>query len=319
MARRPHATHDGVVLNIHRRLACRAPFCSLLAAVLALLLIPSLALGADWTRLDRVTTVGGSRLDSLHQAASARGVLHLVHARLGPGRADDKVVYQRSTSDGKRWSGERAIFKANARYRKVVPNLAIEARDDIVAVAFRVGGASRHTLFVRVSRDGGRSFGKRLALFSTKAGDGIGVPAVAVGNDVIAVAWTNRSNGGIKVRTSRDDGRSFKGARTLGTTKVSIDCKDPLTDGLVGIAANDRSLHVSWSDAGRRLCYADDIKDPHLARSRRQLEPCPHHHRARLVRLGGARRTWQDPHRHGPGHGRRPDRVSLGQERAQLA
>jgi hypothetical protein len=260
MVVRSRTTHDRVVMTIHRRVGCRAPLSSLGAALLALLLLPALAFGAEWTGLERVTSVGGSRLDSLHQAASARNVLHLLHARLGPGRTDDKVVYQRSGNDGRSWSAERPLFKANVRYRKVVPNLAIEARDRLVAVAFRVSGPSGHTLFVRVSRNGGSTFGKRVALFATKNRDGIGVPAVAVGDDVIAVAWTNRANGEIKVRTSRDDGQSFKRARTLGATKVSIDCRDTLTDGLVGIAANDRSLHVAWSDAGRRQCIADDIK-----------------------------------------------------------
>lgn len=260
MVVRPCTTHDGAVMTTHRRLGSRASLSSLVAAVLALLLLPSLALGAQWTGLERVTPVGGSRLDSLHQAASAKNVLHLVHARLGPRRTDDKVVYQRSGNDGRSWSKERAIFKANASHRKVVPNLAIEARDRIVAVAFRVSGPSGHTLFVRVSRNGGATFGKRMALFATKNCDGIGVPAVAVGNDVIAVAWTNRASGEIKVRTSRDDGHSFRRPRTLGATRVSIDCRDTLTDGLVGIAANDKSLHVAWSDAGRRQCIADDIK-----------------------------------------------------------
>jgi hypothetical protein len=260
MAVRPRTGHDGLVMSNHLRLAPRAPLIAFAAAMLALLLLPSLALGADWTRLDRVSPIGGSRLDSLHQVAATRTALHLVHARMGPRKADDRVVYQRSANDGRSWSGERPIFKANDRYRKVVPNLAIDARDGVVAVAFRVSGPAGHTLFVRVSRNGGRTFAKREALFSTKKREGIGVPAVAVGNDVIAVTWTNRANGEIKVRTGRDDGRTFKRARTLGATKLSIDCKDQLTDGLVGIAANDKSIHVAWSDTGSRRCYADDIK-----------------------------------------------------------
>ena len=260
MVVRPRTTHHGPVMTNHRRVGGRAPLIGLAAAVLALLLLPTLTLGADWTKLDRVSPSGGSRLDSLHQVASTKTALHLVHARMGPGKADDRVVYQRSTNDGARWSGERALFKANGRYRKVVPNLATDARDGIVAVAFRASGPSGHTLFVRVSRNRGQSFAKRVALFSTRRSEGIGVPAVAIGNDVIAVTWTNRASGQIKVRTSRDEGRTFKGARTLGTTRMSIDCRDQLTDGLVGIAANDQSVHVAWSDAGSRQCYANDIK-----------------------------------------------------------
>ncbi len=260
MAVRAVNTHDGAVMTIHRRVGSRAPLSGLVLAVLALLLFPGLAFGAVWTPLDRVSANGGTRLDSLHQAAASANTVHLVHPRIGAGVTDDKIIYQRSTNDGATWSGERPLFKASKKYRKVVPNLAIDARGPVVAMAFRVSGPKGHTLFVRVSRDGGRTFGGRIALFSTKKTTGIGVPAVAVGNDVIAVAWTNRANGEVKFRLSRNDGTTFARARTLGRTRMSIDCNAEVTDGLVGIAANDRSLHIAWSDAGKRQCYADDIK-----------------------------------------------------------
>jgi hypothetical protein len=260
MAAPASTAHDDSEMTNHRRVGGRAPLSGLVAAVLALLLIPALTLGAEWTKLERVSRNGGSRLDSLHQVAAARGVLHLVHPRIGPGAVDDRIVYQRSGNDGRSWSGERAIFKANARYRTILPNLALDARDGVVAVAFRVSGPAGSTLIVRVSRNGGRTFAGRAALFSTGKADGIGVPAVAVGDGVIAVAWTNRANGQVKVRTSRSDGRTFPGARTLGTTRMSIDCQGRLTDGLVGIAANGRSVHVAWSDTARPQCYADEIR-----------------------------------------------------------
>ena len=254
------AAHDGRVMTNHRRVGVRAPLTGLTAVVLALLLLPTMALGAEWTKLHRVSSNGGSRLDSLHQAAAARNVLHLAHPRIGPKAADDKVVYQRSGNDGRTWSAERAIFKANARYRKVAPNLAIDAYGQIVVVAFRVSGPAGHSLFVRVSRNGGKSFAKRVELFRTARNDGIGVPATVVSDGVIAVAWTNRANGQIKVRTSRTAGRSFKAARTLGTTRMSIDCQSRVTDGLVGLAANGKSVHVAWSDTARPECFADDVR-----------------------------------------------------------
>ncbi len=260
MAPSTSAEHDGSVMTDRRRAGVRVPLMGLAATVLALLLLPSLVLGAGWTKLDRVTPNGGSRLDSLHQVAAARGVLHLAHPRIGPKAVDDKVVYQRSGNDGKSWSGERAIFKASPRYRKVAPNLAVDANGRIVAVAFRVSGPKGHTLFARVSRNGGKSFAGRVALFSTGQADGIGVPTVAIGDGLIAVAWTNRANGQVKVRTSRTEGKSFKAARTLGTTKMSIDCKGRVTDGLVGVAANGKSVHVAWSDTARPQCYADDVR-----------------------------------------------------------
>lgn len=247
-------------MTLYRGVGSRAPLVSLVAAVLALLLVPMLALGSDWTSLSRVSTVGGSRLDSLHQLAADRGTLHLLHPRLGPSVADDRVVYQSSTNDGASWSKERTLFSATLQRRQVVPNLAIAAKGDTVAVAWRVNGPTDNTLFVRVSGDGGQTFGLRREIFSTSKSHGVGVPAIAVGDDVVAIAWTNRANGKIKLRTSRDGGRTFKPARTLGRTSLSIDCGKRLTDGLVGLAINGRSVHVAWSHAPTRQCLAKAIK-----------------------------------------------------------
>jgi hypothetical protein len=41
---------------------------------------------------------------------------------------------------------------------------------------------------------------------------------------------------------------------------MSIDCKKRLTDGLVGLAAADRRLHVAWSHAPKRQCHAASVK-----------------------------------------------------------
>ncbi len=251
---------NGAVMTFHRRVGSRAPLIGLTAVVLALLLLPSLVLAGDWTSPSRVSAVGGSRLDSLHQLAADRGSWHVVHPRIGPNATDDRVVYQSSSNAGASWSKEQTLFSATLQRRNVVPNLAIAAKGDIVAVAWRVDGPTDNVLFVRVSRDRGKTFGVKDEIFSTTKAHGVGVPAVAVGNDVVAVAWTNRANGKIKLRVSRDDGRTFKPAKTLGRTSLSIDCKKRLTDGLVGLAINDRSVHVAWSHAPTRACLAKAIK-----------------------------------------------------------
>ncbi len=46
----------------------------------------------------------------------------------------------------------------------------------------------------------------------------------------------------------------------MGRTSLSIDCKKRLTDGLVGLAINDRSVHVAWSHAPTRSCLAKSIR-----------------------------------------------------------
>ncbi len=247
-------------MTLYGRVGSRAPLMGFLAAVLSLLLFPTLVLGADWTSLSRVSSTPGSRLDSLHQLTAAAGKLHLVHPRIGPNTTDDRVVYQRSGNDGTSWTKELPIFTATVNLRHVQPNLAIAAKGDVVAVAWRVKGPEETALFVRVSRDGGDTFGVRDQISFTRKDDGIGVPVMAIGNDVVAIAWTDRTHGRIKLRTSRNTGRTFGPAQTLGKTNLSIDCKEKLTDGLVGMAANDKSLHVAWSHAPKRQCLAASIK-----------------------------------------------------------
>jgi len=247
-------------MTVHRRVGSRAPLIGLTVALVALLLLPTTVFGADWTKLHRVSSATASRLDAMHQLSAARGVLHLVHPRVGPRAVDDRVLYQRSINKGKSWSAPRVLFKATKARRTVVPNLAIDARNRVVVVAFRVRGPRGHSLFVRTSEDYGRSFGPRVEVFSTSRDHGVGVPAVAIGNDVIAVAWTNRANGRVKIRASRDGGRSFGRARTVATTKLSIDCDRRLTDGLVGLAISGTRVHLAWSHAPKRACFATAIR-----------------------------------------------------------
>jgi hypothetical protein len=88
------------------------------------------------------------------------------------------------------------------------------------------------------------------------------VPAVAVGGEgkVVSVAWTDRANGRVLLRSSRDAGRTFGEARTLGRTRLSIDCRRRQLDGLVGLAASKRGLHVAWSEAPAGSCHATRIR-----------------------------------------------------------
>ena len=80
-------------MTVHRKVGSRAPLIGLTAALVTLLLLPTTAFSADWTKLERVTSAGSSRLDSMHQLASAKAILHLVHPRVGPRTTDDRVIY----------------------------------------------------------------------------------------------------------------------------------------------------------------------------------------------------------------------------------
>jgi hypothetical protein len=213
---------------------------------------------AEWTTPRRVTPVDGSRLDSLHQLAGSDGRLHLVHPRRRPGPSEDLVVYQRSLDGGSTWTAERIVFRATRRHRRVIPNLAVAARNELVALAWRAAGPRGTTLFVRVSRDGGRTFDPRQPL--ARSGRGIGVPAVAVGAGTFSVAWTDRADGAILMRRSGDGGRHFGGARRMASTRLSIDCGGRVLDGLVGLVAAGERVHLAWSHARHRRCIAAALR-----------------------------------------------------------
>ncbi|CAN5706309.1 hypothetical protein BH23CHL8_BH23CHL8_29710 [soil metagenome] len=230
-----------------------------LVLLTAALLLPEVALGAGWGPARRVSSQDGARLDSLHQVATSSGALHLTHARLGRGGRADKVIHQRSRDEGRTWSSERALFSSSGPHRHVVPNLAIAARGSTVVVVWRTRGASGWTLFARTSRDGGTTFQARVAVTSTGPSSALGVPAVAVGDAGIAVAWTSRRTGEIKLRRSTDQGRSFGRIRTLGRTGMSIRCRARVTDGLVGLAVAGSRIHVAWSAAAKGRCLAERI------------------------------------------------------------
>jgi hypothetical protein len=250
------------VRTLPSRVSDRAPSLAAVAGLLAILLtlLPGAVVAADWTRPERVAGRGGSRLDSLHQLAADGRTLHLVHPRIGRGATDDRVVYQRSVDGGARWSTPRSIFAAGRRHREVVPNLALAAGGGVVAAAWRTSGTDGTSLWVRVSRDGGRSFDERRQLFAAGPKRGIGVPAVAVVSPkVVAVAWTDRRDGRVLVRVSRDGGRRFGQARRLGETGLSIDCRTQVTDGLVGLAASRKRLYAAWSMAPAGQCLASSV------------------------------------------------------------
>jgi hypothetical protein len=225
----------------------------------ALLLVAQPGLADDGSSAQRVSQRGGSRLDSLHQLAASGDTLHLAHARMGDRGRPDQVVLQRSRDGGADWTKERALFTAGARYGRVLPNLAVASRGSIVAVAFRVQGTHGTTLFLRTSRDGGRRFGPREAIAARKGKLSLGVPAVAVGDGVVAVAWTDRVDGAIRLRRSLDGGRTYARTSTLGRTRVTIECRGRVTDGLVGLAAAGARLYLAWSDAKERSCMAGRI------------------------------------------------------------
>jgi hypothetical protein len=239
--------------SLRRRLA------PALAAGALSILLAAPALAAEWSDPVRVTPTRGSALSSLHELAAGGGRLHLADARLGPKAADDRVVVQRSSTRGATWSKEYAIFRSSSTDRIVIPNLAVAASGDTVVVAWRTRGPRGGSLWVRRSTDGGGAWGPRIRLFASDAQRGIGTPALSIAGDTVVAAWTDRATGRVLLRRSANGGASFGSARLIGRTHLSIDCQDEVLDGLVGLAAAGRTIHVAWSDAKAGSCLTNRL------------------------------------------------------------
>lgn len=233
---------------------------STVGAGLALTLLTTTPAAAfTWTEPSRVSDVRGSRLTSLHELAGTASALHLVHGRIGPGVRDDRLVVQRSTTGGRTWTAERTVFASSARHRTLVPNHAVAAFGDLVLVAWRAGGPGGTSLFVRRSLDGGRTWKPRRLLASTSLQRGIGVPALAISPEGVIASWTDRTNGRIVFRRSGDRGARWGDVRGLGVSRLSIDCEEPILDGLVGLAASGATIHLAWSTAPAGACLGTQL------------------------------------------------------------
>jgi hypothetical protein len=239
-----------------RRLLLAIGVVALLAIVLG-----SAALGSGWTSPARVTPIKGSGLSSLHELASSSTALHLVHGRIGPGVQDDRLVYQRSTNGGASWSRERPIFSSTRADRSLVLNFAVAASDDVVIVAWRARGPGGTALYIRRSIDGGTTWRPPLRLAKTPLARGLGVPALAVTGDTAIAAWTDRDTGDIVVRRSTNRGGVWGDPRVLGRSQLSIVCADdPVVDGLVGLGATGRTVHLAWSEGPQGSCISNALR-----------------------------------------------------------
>ena len=258
---------------------------------------PSLA---GWTTLRPVTAKAGSRLDSLHQLAAAGDTLHLVHPRTG----DASVTTAWSTSAPRTAAGlvvRADLFSATRRLRDVVPNLALDAQGRMVIVAWRVRGSAEHALRPD-QHDGGLRFAEPESA-SRQHRDGLGVPAVAVGGGFVAVAWTDRASGRVKVtqHERRPDLRRRPSPRPDAASPSSA---GPRSRTGSSASPPSRRLHVAWSKAPGRLPRRQH-RHPQVRRPRPHLVDT-HRHQAPQLRLAGAGCPRPHGPRCSPAAGRRP-------------
>ena len=132
--------------------------------------------------------IGERRGSSAHATIAATG--RLVHVAFGDHRDGDQteIYYTRSTDAGITWERERRLTEVP--YDSWVPSLAAEGDDVVLAwVDTRDGNEEE---YVRVSHDGGRTWGPQTRLTDNLANSW--APSVVVTGGAIHLAWFDLKN-----------------------------------------------------------------------------------------------------------------------------
>jgi hypothetical protein len=151
--------------------------------------------------------------------ADARGVLHVAWWTGDPGRAG--AYYARSEDGGASFSAPTALGVA-AESRPSHPQLALSG--DTVVVAWDDGTVRVPQVRVRVSRDGGRTFGDPTTLTDEeRAGT---FPVLALAPEAITVAWSEQGADdhahADASRPNMQDPKSVMPLPTVGKTRIVL-------------------------------------------------------------------------------------------------
>ena len=183
--------------------------------------------GVNWASKQRINLAdtGGDYPDISGNGANVDVVWH-EHA-LGTAA----VRYRRSTNSGVSYGSSIALASL-AEHDWTIPRVARNAAG-IVAVAWFEGMAA--AIKVRVSIDGGATFGSVQTL-SAVAPSYDPIPAVAVGNGVIYVAYYTDDDS-VQLRRSTNNGVSWLGAQTIANNASIFPNLQALTMTAVGAKA----------------------------------------------------------------------------------
>ena len=243
------------------RFRARGWIVAVVAISLSICLSTTALAARGWTGPAALTRDGVTGLSSLHSLASDGRRLHLFYPRGDfTGGGHDTLLYRRSLDGGLTWEPQRQLFAIGGRFTEAFSNLSIAARGDRVVVLFRSHDAENALLFARTSRDGGTTWGPRVRIDRVATDLKMGISAVTISDAGIVVAWSVRSTGAIYTSISTDSGGSFSPRHRLAITTFSFICGNPdYRDGMVGLAAEGKSVVLTWSDGPDGPCGPDTL------------------------------------------------------------
>ena len=179
---------------------------------------PSRAADPTWGETLRMPEIEASIQSLATTRSGADRYLHVVTstAKGQAGEPPPGVWYRRTTTDGARWAKSKRLAPA----AHDVDSASVAAAGHHLYVAWvRVVGHAR-TLYVRVNRKHGNLAAWSDVLRLTPADAHTDRPSVAgIAGGTAFVAYTNADSGDIRLRTTRDHGRTWS-ASTVGTTRV---------------------------------------------------------------------------------------------------
>jgi BNR repeat protein len=218
----------------------------LLTTTIAILAATQSALAAGVTWSPSVAVGPAQRAACGHALAAgttASGTaLHATYTSVGGTYRDEKVFYRRSRDNGATWR-VGATITSNTSVWKECPTVA--AAGSLVVVAWRQGTLTATAIRLRVSADGGSTWGAERRLPTTRAP---GKPSVAVSGTRIFVAWTDGSGAQrwSRVAVTRDRGVTWT-SRVLDAHPTSPDIGAQAT---TQVAASGTRVFAAWMRVG---------------------------------------------------------------------
>jgi hypothetical protein len=170
--------------------------------------------GITWHPHSRLSS-GGSPFATGPSLASSGSSLHLVFVEYRS-NGTSQVIYRRSTNGGQNWTAPVAM--SSRATRAGLPSITRSGSRVVLAWTDEITGA----VSVRVSTDGGVTFGTRNGIASTTNQPWLdqdddsfdAFPTIAISGGVINVAYYT-SLGGLRLRRSGSNGNSWTTAVTL--------------------------------------------------------------------------------------------------------
>ncbi len=218
--------------------------------------------GRTWTRNVRVDESEACPCCRTAIATAPDGTLYLAWRGVLPGSIRD-IVMARSTDGGLTWSEPTRVHADDWQFDGC-PHAGPSVRVDsagAVHVAWWTGKEGAAGVWYARSDDGARTFAEPVALGVADFSRPAHVQLALGADGLVAAAWDDGTvnTPAVRLRVSRDGGRSFAAAETV--SEAGRVATFPM------LAAAGRSVAIAWAeksedDAAHEAAHAPDMRDP---------------------------------------------------------